>query len=47
MKELLKKYRRWRTGAFGQAVEAVVYAVMLLLLLMFFTGNGQFIYEGF
>lgn len=24
---------------------ALIYALMLLLVLMFFTGNGQFIYE--
>ncbi len=31
----------------GQIVSAVVYAAMMLLVLMFFTGNGQFIYEAF
>lgn len=28
-------------------VQAVLYAGMLLLILLFFTGNGEFIYEAF
>ena len=32
--------------SFGwQILSAVVYAAMLVLVLMFFTGNGQFLYE--
>ena len=30
---------------FTTILTALLYAVMLLLILMFFTGNGQFIYE--
>ena len=29
----------------GMIFTAFIYALMLLLVLMFFTGNGQFIYE--
>ena len=28
-----------------QILSAAVYAAMLILVLMFFTGNGQFLYE--
>ena len=31
----------------GAVLEAAVFAVMLLLICMFFTGNGEFIYEAF
>lgn len=29
----------------GQILTAVAYAAMLILVLIFFTGNGQFLYE--
>jgi len=31
----------------GRILELVVYAVMLALVLIYFTGNGVFIYEAF
>lgn len=31
----------------GAAAEVIVYALMLLSVLAFFTGHGAFIYEGF
>jgi hypothetical protein len=31
----------------GIATEVIVYAVMLILIFVFFTGNGQFIYEAY
>ena len=31
----------------GQAVKILIYALMLLAVLMFFSGNGEFIYEAF
>lgn len=31
----------------GTAVEILIYALMLLAVLMFFSGNGAFIYEAF
>jgi hypothetical protein len=30
-----------------KAVEIIVYAVMLIIVLIYFTGKGLFIYEGF
>ncbi len=47
MAEVLKKLRAFRSTTAGTVLEAAAYAVMLVLTLMFFTGNGQFIYEGF
>jgi hypothetical protein len=32
---------------FGAAASVLLYAVMLALILIFFTGHGAFIYEGF
>lgn len=43
----MKLLKRLRASSFGTVVEGVVYAAMLLLVLVFLTGNGQFIYEGF
>ncbi len=34
-----------KDSLFMTILTALVYAAMLLLVLMFFTGNGQFIYE--
>ncbi len=47
MAEFLKRCKAFLSTPAGQILTAVVYAVMLLLVLMFFTGNGQFIYEAF
>ena len=47
MADLIKRLKSFLGTPTGQVLTAVVYAVMLLLMLMFFTGNGQFIYEAF
>ncbi len=47
MADFLKRLKAFFQTPAGQILTAVVYAVMLLLVLMFFTGNGQFIYEAF
>ncbi len=47
MASLLKKINGLRGTTLGILAEAAVYAIMLALVLMFFTGNGQFIYEAF
>ena len=31
----------------GRVLELLLYAIMLLLVLVYFTGNGVFIYEAF
>ncbi len=42
----LKKVREWLTSTLGgQIILAAVYAAMLIAVLIFFTGNGQFLYE--
>ena len=48
MAALMKKLRGWlEDSAVGQVLQAVAYAVMLLLVLAFFTSHGAFIYEAF
>ena len=47
MADLLQRLKAFFPTPAGQILSAVVYAVMLLLVLTFFTGNGQFIYEAF
>ena len=47
MAALLRKLGELRSTTIGILIEAAVYAAMLALVLMFFTGNGQFIYEAF
>lgn len=42
LKELWKSFNDSLPGA---VVTAAIYAAMLLLVLLFFTGNGQFLYE--
>jgi len=38
-------WKKWENTVPGAILLAAVYAIMLLLVLMFFTGNGQFLYE--
>lgn len=47
MAMFLKKIQAFFTTPFGIVVEALIYAAMLILIMTFFTGNGQFIYEAF
>jgi len=44
---LVKKWKAFRKTTMGRILELVVYAVMLALVLIYFTGNGVFIYEAF
>ena len=45
MAALLKQLKAWKNTPASRAAALVVYAVMLLLVLIYFTGNGEFIYE--
>ena len=47
MAEGLKGWKKFRLTLPGQLLLAVVYLAMLCAVLVFFTGNGEFIYEGF
>jgi len=44
---LVKKWKAFRKTAAGRILELLVYAVMLALVLIYFTGNSVFIYEAF
>jgi len=47
MAQFVKKLRAfWKTPA-GRVISAVAYALMLTLIVVYFTGNGEFIYEAF
>ncbi len=46
MAAFLKRCRAFLETPAGQILEALFYAVLLALVLIYFTGNGQFIYEG-
>ncbi|MGN0334673.1 MAG: hypothetical protein ACI4DV_03275 [Lachnospiraceae bacterium] len=45
VKQLTDFLNVFQETAIGRILTAAVYAAMLILVLMFFTGNGQFIYE--
>ena len=47
MAALVKKWKAFRKTTVGRILELLVYAVMLALVMVYFTGNGVFIYEGF
>lgn len=47
MAGFVKKWKAFRKTAVGQVLEIVVYVLMFLLVLVYFTGNGVFIYEAF
>lgn len=44
MKRLKSSFRKLLNSL---PVQVVLYTAMLLLILLFFTGNGEFIYEAF
>lgn len=41
------KLNKFFASTAGHILLAVLYAVMLILVCMYFTGNGTFIYEAF
>lgn len=47
MAEIMKRLRRLSLTIPGQMAAAVVYLAMLCAVAVFFTGHGEFIYEGF
>ena len=44
---IIKKWKALTATPGGQILLALLYAVMAALVLIFFTGKGEFIYEGF
>jgi len=46
MAAILKRCQAFFKTPVGQILEALFYAILLALVLIYFTGNGQFIYEG-
>ena len=47
MAGFVKKRKAFQKTTPGRILELIVYAVMLILALIYFTGNGVFIYEAF
>ena len=47
MAHVVKKWKAFKKTVPGRILELVVYAVMLALVMIYFTGNGVFIYEAF
>lgn len=47
MAGFVKKWKAFLNSKVGRVLELVIYAAMLLLVLIYFTGNGVFIYEAF
>lgn len=47
MAAVIEWLKKSATTPMGRALEILVYALMLLAVLMFFSGNGAFIYEAF
>lgn len=41
------KLKKFRESTAGKLVTAVIYLIMLALVMIFFTGEGLFIYEAF
>ncbi len=47
MAVILKKCRALLKTPVGQVVEVLFYAGLLMMVLIYFTGNGMFVYEAF
>lgn len=47
MAHFLNKIKGFQETALGKILTVFVYLLMLALVLVFYTGNGEFIYEAF
>ena len=47
MDRFLRQWKRLTATPGGRVLLVLLYAAMAALVLVFFTGNGEFIYEGF
>ena len=47
MADILKKAKALFQTPPGRVMELIVYAIMLVLVCVYFTGSGEFIYEIF
>ena len=47
MADIVKMAKLFLQTPLGRAMELIAYAVMLVLVCIYFTGNGVFIYEAF
>lgn len=47
MAGIVKRWKSFLKTRPGRILELLAYAVMLALVLIYFTGNGTFIYEAF
>lgn len=47
MAGIIASIKKLARSPVGQIIEVIVYAFMLLLVLIFFSNNGAFIYEAF
>ena len=47
MAKFIKRFKAAGASPLGKIAEAVLYVLMLALICLMITGNGEFIYEGF
>lgn len=47
MADVIAKIKTWLATPAGRIVQALVYTAMAILILIYFDGRGEFIYEGF
>lgn len=47
MADIVKKAKAFMQTPVGRVMELIAYAIMLVLVCIYFTGNGVFIYEAF
>lgn len=45
MAKRMSRFQKFRASIPGQIAQAVFYAVLLILICLYFQGNGSFIYE--
>ena len=47
MADIVKKAKQFLQTPVGRIMELIAYVIMLVLVCIYFTGNGVFIYETF
>jgi hypothetical protein len=47
MAKRMNWWKKFRGSLIGRSLEVILYAVLLVMICLYFTGNGTFVYEGF
>lgn len=47
MAGIIAKIKLWMNTPVGKVIQTAIYVTLVILILIYFDGKGEFIYEGF